>query len=1408
LLFATLVGTVTLAGPARSQTATPGTAATAAPAPAAVATGAAPAAGSVPLVPPRQPRRGVQRAPEPKPEQLAALAELQKEAAAYEADAKDYRAAMTRIIRHHYEQKRRTVLSALEREIAIETEHMRKARAEAIRRLEAFVARYSGVNAHPESTPDAMFRLAALYEEDARDAATAATPQTPGAAPPPADLTKAVALYKRIVVDFPTYRETAGVLYYLGHAYSDMGRIDEAQQVWRSLVCRNHYKYPVPPDPKDPQKDSIQRLPQDHDAEWWLGWMQRHPEPLDLARKRQETEARRPAPRRRAARAAAEPVVQDDEDTYKNPYPADCQPVFQHLEPGQDPRYVGELWWQIGDYHFDEVDPYGGPYNLNRAETAYRHAMRFKKPPVFGVAMYKLAWTFYKQQRYETAVRQFVELLHYTDEQEKATGNPGADFRSEAYAYIAGSVTYLDFQGPGADDPYIARNDIFDLESDVAVIEQKMRTSIERLGNASLVPQDKPWTIEIYKALAYEFKEYGQFHNLIEIDELMLKKWPLHPLAPEIQYQIAVIYEQLSASAKGAEGERYARLALEARGKLVNYVATPSHTPEWVEANKDDPEAIRKAELLVREGLQRAAADHTNAARAFVEQARTAPDGAEKTEAFERALREYEAAARAWGGYLHQDENADDAYTSRYWLADALTNVVLIRVQLGRVPSDEEVKLALDTAREVRDSNEGDEYMQPAALMIVRVAQQTVAAQYKLHEQTNGAQGFARITELQFEGEGESKKYKSLEVPELVQAMIRAFDEYISTVPVEKDPFKNHDHFAYLAGETPFFYGQFEEAERRLMPIYQQQCGKTKYGYLAWEKLITMANQRGDTERGRALANASKTQSCAIDEEQKIKEGGISDPTIQRGYFQDAAAAYKKAQEMPDGPERNKMWRTAAALYKEALAKAPHRDEAPEAAMLGASAYKQVGEYDQAIEMYELFIKEYGSDERLDKLQKGDPQKNAAPDPKKYEERVKFLKLAYDELATAYVLFFDYRAAARTFDTIASIKRFKEEERRTAAENSVFLYASFNERDKMRAARSTYFALNPSAEQRAKVDWLIAEADLKQWDERGPDRGDNQVARLKAIQAMDEYHRQNNKNRAAAEFVVRAAYAAQKLRRAGGDARFADWCGNTISAFDAYKASAGSDEKGNKALGSEQADMAAECEYRALDEQIKREFDYEAGHHRYQGELPDVTKKFKEDVEKGAKGWFDKLQSVITKYESRRWAVAARARQGSLYDSCRTGLFNAQEPGLKLYVKKEEDVLKKLDKLCEDEGSEVACGKADDFRAKRRADWRKTREDLLNNPDRAMVAGYAEAIIWARAWKLRSDAVDKAVQRLAFFTDILGDDKLREYTSVLKDPSTQQPFQYTDKLFLRMRRGMTADVEAEVLPAPLPVLVQ
>ena len=102
--------------------------------------------------------------------------------------------------------------------------------------------------------------------------------------------------------------------------------------------------------------------------------------------------------------------------------------------------------------------------------------------------------------------------------------------------------------------------------------------------------------------------------------------------------------------------------------------------------------------------------------------------------------------------------------------------------------------------------------------------------------------------------------------------------------------------------------------------------------------------------------------------------------------------------------------------------------------------------------------------------------------------------------------------------------------------------------------------------------------------------------------------------------------------------------------------------------------------------------------------------------------------------------------------------------------------------------------------------WRKTRDEDLAAADKAMGKGYGEAILWAKAWKVRVDSVDSAIARLAFFTEIVGDPNLRQYSDGIQDPSTKAVFAYQDGVFMRMRRGMTTEEPPAILPEPLPVI--
>lgn len=1315
-------------------------------------------------------RRSTTKPQAPTAAQVQGLQRLSEEAKVYFEGAKHFQKSLTMVVRHHYEERRRRILAALDREITAEKKSLTEAREEAIRRLEAFVQRYSGDNADPTATPDAMFRLAALYEERARtDFDGDIAPQ----------LEPAANLYRRIIREYPKYEELAAVHYYLGHALTDSARIEEGQQAWRALVCLNRYQ--VRDNPTDGKRLQLQALEQDHESRFWDIWYNKNPLPVDQAAGKKS--------------AAGNPRAFDpaEELVYRNPY-KDCQPIAQRTAAGEEPRYLAEIWWQLGNYHFDQIDPSAGPYNLNRAVTAYETGMQYKRPPLYGVTLYKAAWAYFKQQRYSTATEWFVRLLGYADEQEAKTGDPGADFRTEAYTYIAGSLTYVDFEGPGKNDPYIPRNDVLDTETNPVEAESKMAIAIKRVQDPTLIPQDKKWTVEIYKALAQEFTDISQNRNAIATMELMLQKFPLDRDAPLVQHKVAELYDQLARLAPEGSDSRaqYSAKALEGRSRLAAYVgATP-----WTDANRDDPEALQQAELLVKSGLKRAAADHTNFARAYYDRALELNDAKEQSLQIEKAIAEYRLADQGWTAYLEQDPTALDAYETRFWVADARYWVAVLQVAIGRSPTNDEVRLAREAAIAVRESNEDDKYLQPSAYYVVTLAEKVLEDQYRLHTDSGGARGIEKRTQVEFDGEGESRKVKVLDVPQPVRDAITARDEYNARIAPDRDPQKNGLLYAFQAADYVFLYGQFEEARQRYKPIYDEHCGKNEWGYRAWEKLISMSNFEGKVDESRRLAEG---KSCAYNEETKLAEDAIRKPVKQGVAYLDARKVYEEAEKMPPGPEREKRWRQAAAAYKVALDAAPDRDEAPEAAMNGAFAYKQVGEYDKAIEMYELFISRYGSEATLKKLKSGDPKANPPiePNQKKYDERVGYLKNAYDALAAAYVLFFDYPRAAETFEKISATGHFPEADRRESAKQALVLYTSLGDRGGMQRTRDKYRQLGASQKELAEADFVLATADLKRWDEFSPDEGANQDARKRAQKAMFDYYDAEKNKDASAQYVVQAAYYVAKTKRAAGTGDTNEWWKNTVNAFQRYRRTAPVKDGRNVALSGREAGMAAEADYTLLDQELNKKFDYDSGHHRFKGTPVEVVKQYQKDALE-ARQWFDKLQAIADGYISPDWTPIVIARQGSLYDSLRTGLYNTRPPALKMFDKKLEDLLKRA----EESGIPELQEKADAQRITIQEAWRTKRDQELDSADRILVDRYANAVVLARRYNVSNPAITRAIRRLAFVTDVVGEAKMSSYAASVKD------LNYTPGMFQRMRPGLVTAPKPEGTPKPLPVLPQ
>jgi len=418
-----------------------------------------------------------------------------------------------------------------------------------------------------------------------------------------------------------------------------------------------------------------------------------------------------------------------------------------------------------------------------------------------------------------------------------------------------------------------------------------------------------------------------------------------------------------------------------------------------------------------------------------------------------------------------------------------------------------------------------------------------------------------------------------------------------------------------------------------------------------------------------------------------------------------------------------------------------------------------------------------------------------AASPEKYETRVKYLKSADDALAGSYVLFFNYPKAADTYDKISNTGRFKEADRREASHQALNLYASLGDQSGMTRARQNYEKLGASPKEIAEADFMVASAQLKKWDRYSPDTGANATARRSAQRAMDDYYDANKGKEAAAQYVVQAAYWSAVTRQVVNANDPNKWWQNTIAAFDRWQRIAPREGGKNTALSSQEAKMAAEGEFIMLDQQIESQFDYETGHHRFKGTTIEVIKQYAADAGV-AKGWYDKLQHIVDAYVSPEWTIAAISRQGSLYDSLRTGLYNVRPPALKMFDAKTENLLKRA----ENSDDPDLQAKADEVRVSVQQAWRTKRDQELDSADKILIDRYSTSVVLAKRYNVSNPSVLRAIRRLAFVTEVIGEAKMKQFTAGVKD------LNYSEGMFQRMRPGQVSTPAPVGLPEPLPVI--
>jgi len=418
-------------------------------------------------------RRLVDERPPPSAEQIAALREMEAEIGRFTQSGSAYRDTVVSLVRREYLRQRRGRDQWYARQIRVEEGLMNEARDRAILLFERFIANYPD---DPQYTPDAMFRLGELYFErsmnqfqdqyDAAQAARDSGQEVPESSDIP-DLGATIDLYRRLVRSFPEYARLDGVYYLIGYCLHEMGELEEARLAWLNLVCANQFHY-------DPDAAANRAV-------------------AAAAAVAAETDGGVDADG-----GVAHPALALDgfdagiapPEVYSDPYPT-CQPIRE------DARFLSETWFRIGEFHFDD---YTDAHALDLAISAYNRILAHPDDRNYNLALYKVAWAYYRASRYPEAIQAFGNLVQWSDDEQARTGSAGSELRPEAIQYLGIAFSYDDWN-----------------ENQIPDAQERLPTGIQRVQDPNLLPQDRAWTADVYFELGQDYFDEAKYSEAIQI---------------------------------------------------------------------------------------------------------------------------------------------------------------------------------------------------------------------------------------------------------------------------------------------------------------------------------------------------------------------------------------------------------------------------------------------------------------------------------------------------------------------------------------------------------------------------------------------------------------------------------------------------------------------------------------------------------------------------------------------------------------------------------------------------------------------------------------------------------------------------------------------------------------------------
>ncbi len=535
------------------------------------------------------------------------------------------------------------------------------------------------------------------------------------------------------------------------------------------------------------------------------------------------------------------------------------------VESNPDSRFLAEVWTRIGEIYFDGSDA----ESLEKAIAAYNNVRTFPDSPYYDKALYKVAWTYYRLDRFDDAVKSFVELIDYADEQEEATGVTGSELRTEAIQYVA--VSLADEGWGGLDRA------------------QQVMTPLAR----------KDYAGEIWKRYGEVLFDQTRYRQAIDVLGTSISKFPDAGYNPEAQEKIVRAYEQL----RDFDG------ATAAREKLV---ADYSRGSKWYAANKDNPDAIAKAESLTEKSLYTAAIFRHQQAQAYKGSGR-----------LDEAMASYKQAATAYQSYLDRFPNSNNAYDFEFYLAECL-------FYSGDYPR------AAEQYDKVRDSQVNNKHLAAAALSSVIT--------YEKNLETLIAAGDLPKRDLMTAAQRKDQRVAPQPLDQARADFVASSDRFVTLLPSsERAP-----AIRYRAAEVFYKHDQFDEARRRFLEIVDRHPSSEVAQY-ASNLLIESYLATED------WANVEKWSAKLIDIAQRDKARGDQDKFLAglRGFK--VGAQFKQAEKYDAEGEFEK----AADTYVKLVDENRGHQFADKALFNAAVAYEKVRRFDSASKTYKRIFDGY-----------------------------------------------------------------------------------------------------------------------------------------------------------------------------------------------------------------------------------------------------------------------------------------------------------------------------------------------------------------------------------------------------------------------------------------------------------------